>query len=284
MINDPVFTIIAVDHDLDDNGRVSYTMTAASAVPFTIRKADGMLIVSGPLDRETISNYTMTITATDHGSSPRSSSQIVQVVLDDVNDNTPRFLPSQPNSVTVREDDSVGNVLLHVTATDKDIGLNGIVRYFIIGGDDNYDFSIDQSSGILRIQKSLDYERKTEYNLVIQAEDNGVTPKSDSTTVTVTINDVNDNVPAFVHSPYYCYVKENMQQSSVYVTQVSAHDDDSEANRQLRYNIREGDDNIFNIDVDTGVISAHASLDRESRAQYNLIVIATDSGKRLDIW
>jgi hypothetical protein len=103
----------------------------------------------------------------------------------------------------IAENTKIGTTLITVTATDHDEGLNGNVRYFIVGGDDNFDFTIDKSSGVIRVQKNLNYERVHTYTLKVQAEDSGSVTRSAYADVTITILDVNDNKPFFVNSPYY---------------------------------------------------------------------------------
>ncbi|KAL3880061.1 hypothetical protein ACJMK2_032332 [Sinanodonta woodiana] len=276
LLNTVVFTVSTTDLDQGDNGRVEYSLANTAESPFSISPTTGNLRVSMILDRETVQNYTLLIIATDQGLPQLSSTQTLTIVIKDDNDNAPVF--SQPvYQQTVPEDIKVGSTLLQVTATDADAGLNGTVLYFIIGGDDNSEFSIDQSSGLLRVQKQIDFERVEQYNLIIQAEDSGPETKYATATVSVTVLDVNDNAPRFVNSPFIGYVRENMDNMLVQVIQVSASDDDSYPFNQVNYAIRDGDRTIFNLSSSSGEIQALKSLDREQRAEYILTVIATDS-------
>ena len=54
-------------------------------------------------------------------------------------------------------------------------GENGKVRYTIVSGDKRGDFSIDENTGVLRVNKQLDYERQNTYELTVQAEDSAPT-------------------------------------------------------------------------------------------------------------
>lgn len=65
------------------------------------------------------------------------------------------------------------SLCFQVSATDLDDGVNGRVRYTIISGDDNHDLTISEDNGLLRIAKNLNFERKAQYSLTIQAEDCG---------------------------------------------------------------------------------------------------------------
>jgi hypothetical protein len=42
------------------------------------------------------------------------------------------------------------------------------LRYTIVSGDKTADFSIGDSSGVLRVNRQLDFERKNAYQLTIQ--------------------------------------------------------------------------------------------------------------------
>ncbi|KAK3610123.1 hypothetical protein CHS0354_039903 [Potamilus streckersoni] len=275
-LNTVVFTVSTVDLDEGDKGRVEYSLAVSSESPFSIGQTTGNLKVSMLLDRETVQNYTLLVIATDLGSPQLSSTQTLTVVIEDNNDNAPVFSQSFYQQ-TFREEIRIGSTLLQATATDVDAGLNGTVLYFIIGGDDNSEFSIDQSSGLLRVQKQIDFERVQQYNLTIQAEDSGPETKYATATVSITVQDVNDNAPRFINSPFIGYVRENMDNVPVQVIQVSASDDDSYPYNQVNYAIRDGDRTIFNLSSSSGEIQALKSLDREQRAEYILTVIATDS-------
>ncbi len=175
--------------------------------------------------------------------------------------------------------------VLQVSATDMDDGLNGRVRYTIVGGDINMDFNIGEDSGIIRVSKNLNFERKNQYVLTVQVEDSGNDVRYDTATATITILDINDNVPTFLDSPYVAYVMEEAQHQLLPSTgnsiiTVRAHDADSAPFNKIRYMIKEGDKGLFRINDTSGEISVLRSLDRESQSQYEITVVAMDSGKK----
>ena len=70
------------------------------------------------------------------------------------------------------------------------------VFFFIsTGGDPDSHFSIHPTSGKVKVAKSLDYERKSQYVLTIEARDRGSPRKSSSTTLTINLLDESDSVP-----------------------------------------------------------------------------------------
>ncbi|KAL8587634.1 hypothetical protein ACOMHN_045323 [Nucella lapillus] len=278
-----VFTISASDRDSGVNNHVTFTLAPVPGLgyPFVLDPRSGHLKVNTALRREAVANYSLMVTATDGGSPPLSATQMLLVNIEDVNNNPPVFT-SKVYRKTVAENVTVGTSILRVLATDVDEDLNGIVRYFIVSGDASYDFALDMASGVLRLQKPLDYERLQDYRLVVRAEDSGVERTlSSHATVIVTVTDVNDFRPVFDDSPYIAYVQEGMSDVPVEVTTVRARDEDSDANNRVAYQLRDiGSEvkGVFQMDQMSGRITALTALDREATPMYTLTIIATDSG------
>lgn len=115
-LNTVVTTIKAVDLDEGRNGYVEYALEPPAnneLLPFSLGPVDGVLRVAGPLDREVRANYTLRVSARDRGEPIRSSSQSVEVLVLDVNDNAPVFEPRQ-YSASVAENASIGASVLQV--------------------------------------------------------------------------------------------------------------------------------------------------------------------------
>lgn len=168
-----------------------------------------------------------------------------------------------------------------MSATDIDEGGNGRVRYSIISGDDNKDFSISEDTGIVRVAKNLNYERKARYILTVKAEDcSEDNIRYDTAELSISIQDINDNPPTFLDSPYLAYVMENViPPNGGYIITIEAYDADSPPfNNQVRYFIKEGDGELFKINASTGQISLLRTLDREIQDEYTLALVAMDTG------
>lgn len=87
-INTVMMAIKAIDRDEGRNGYVEYSLeTNSSAIPFTLGSVDGLLRVSGRLDREIKANYELTVTARDRGEPPKSTQTKILVKVLDENDN-----------------------------------------------------------------------------------------------------------------------------------------------------------------------------------------------------
>lgn len=305
-----MMAIKAIDRDEGRNSYIEYMLESnSSVVPFTLGSVDGLLRVSGRLDRETKASYELTVIARDRGEPPKSTQTKILVKVLDENDNSPVFDPKQ-YSASIAENASIGASVLQVSfesllirgskvltlyyenfpqvsATDIDDGANGRVRYSIASGDNNRDFSISEDSGVVRVAKNLNFERKSRYVLTVRAEDcasdvgSGET-RFDTAELIITITDINDNQPTFLDSPYLAYVMENVIPNGGYVLTVKAYDADTPPfNNQVRYFLKEGDADLFRINASTGEISLLRALDREQQAEYTLTLVAMDTGKCL---
>lgn len=221
--NSPVNTIVykaqATDPDSGPNSYVEYTLLSHSANKFSIGTIDGTVRLTGGLDREEISNYTLTVIATDKGEPPLSSSMDITVIVLDVNDNPPVF-QQRLYQVEISENTLSGIDLLQVAATDLDQGTNGQVRYHVAGGNVNSDFRLDSVTGVLSVAKQLDRETHPSYSLTVQATDRGSSPQTATAVVNINLTDMNDFIPVFELSPYTMHVQENARSLPLSILQV----------------------------------------------------------------
>ncbi|KPP76886.1 protocadherin Fat 4-like [Scleropages formosus] len=274
-----VFTAQATDLDSGPNSYVEYSLRGPFGNKFSIGTVDGNVRLVSELDREELSNYTLTIVATDKGEPALSAIMDVTVIVLDVNDNTPSF-SQNIYDIEIEENTLTGTDVLQVSATDADEGTNGQIRFSISGGSANGDFRIDSVTGMISVVKHLDREIKSSYSLVVQATDRGSNQRTDRATVNIVLLDVNDCAPVFELSPYTVSVKENMKSLPKVILQVVARDDDQGANGQLSYALSGGNEGgVFSLSS-SGQLSVTQSLDREAQESYTLVVTATDSGKQ----
>ncbi|KAM4706620.1 protocadherin Fat 4-like [Discoglossus pictus] len=279
--NTPTDTIVfraqATDPDSGPNCYIQYSLLNSLGNKFSIGNIDGEVLLTGELDREDVSNYTLTIIATDKGDPALSSSMDVMVVVLDINDNNPLFAHSL-FKVEISENTLTGTDLIQVVATDADEGVNGMIRYTIVDGNPNNEFRIDTVTGTISIAKPLDRERKSSYSLTVQSSDRGSSPRTDTAKVNIILSDVNDVVPKFELSPYSVSVPENLEILPKTILQVVARDDDQGLNSRLTYTLSSGnEDGAFKL-MSSGELNLVKSLDREAREQYILLITAADSG------
>lgn len=114
-INTVMMAIKAIDRDEGRNGYIEYMLESnSSTIPFTLGSVDGLLRVSGRLDRESKANYELTVMARDRGEPPKSTQAKILVKVLDENDNSPVFDPKH-YSASVAENASIGASVLQVS-------------------------------------------------------------------------------------------------------------------------------------------------------------------------
>ncbi|KFW64015.1 Cadherin EGF LAG seven-pass G-type receptor 3, partial [Pygoscelis adeliae] len=118
---------------------------------------------------------TFNVRATDSSNPSIFNDVSVNVEVIDEND----FPPVFPSSLLEKrlEENSPATQIIQLKAQDSDTGRNGFLTYGILSGD-GLKFRIDEATGILYSTASFDYEEeRTEYQVVVYAEDDGIPEK-----------------------------------------------------------------------------------------------------------
>ncbi|XP_061788733.2 cadherin EGF LAG seven-pass G-type receptor 2 isoform X3 [Nerophis lumbriciformis] len=271
-----VVIISATDEDTGENARITYFMD--DSIPqFDIGPDTGAVTTQMELDYEDQVSYTLAITARDNGIPQKSDTTYLEILVNDINDNSPRFVRDYYVG-SVMEDVPVFTSVVQVSATDRDSGLNGRVFYTFQGGEDgDGDFIIESTSGIVRTLRRLDRENVPVYSLQALAVDKGVPTLKTPINIQVTILDVNDNPPVFEKDDFDIMVEENSP-IGVVVALISATDPDEGSNAQIMYQIVEGNiPEMFQLDIFSGELTSLIDLDYESRSEYVIVVQATSA-------
>ncbi|CAL8258339.1 unnamed protein product [Lota lota] len=278
-----VATVLGRDRDAGNNGMVNFTLVAGNMQDvFEIRTVNhtyGEVYVNSPLDRESVDRYLLKVRATDNGSPPRYTDHSLTVNILDVNDNAPVVESRRGYNVSVSENVGGGTSVLRVVATDRDIGANAMLFYYITAGNQDLTFRMDRVTGEMVTRPAPpDREHQQEYRLTVTVEDDGEPPLSTSTTVQVTIVDENDNAPEFPEEEYVTVLSEGPETVGATIATVTAVDPDEGLNGTLRYAVARGNlAQTFSINQFTGRITAVKELDFEiSNGHYTLVVTATD--------
>uniref|UniRef100_A0A2K5KZU2 Cadherin EGF LAG seven-pass G-type receptor 2 n=1 Tax=Cercocebus atys TaxID=9531 RepID=A0A2K5KZU2_CERAT len=279
-----VLTVRATDGDAPPNANILYRLLegpgGSPSEVFEIDPRSGVIRTRGPVDREEVESYQLTVEASDQGRDPgpRSTTAAVFLSVEDDNDNAPQFSEKR-YVVQVREDVTPGAPVLRVTASDRDKGSNALVHYSIMSGNARGQFYLDAQTGALDVVSPLDYETTKEYTLRVRAQDGGRPPLSNvSGLVTVQVLDINDNAPIFVSTPFQATVLESVPLGYL-VLHVQAIDADAGDNARLEYRLAGvGPDFPFTINNGTGWISVAAELDREEVDFCSFGVEARDHG------
>ncbi|XP_071498355.1 protocadherin-15-like [Diadema antillarum] len=257
---------LASDPDLD---LVRYSIVAGNTDDTFMIEDDttGEIRVRGTLDREVTSSYDLVVAASDGN---LTSEVTVQIIINDVNDERPEFNTSYPTTFLVAE--QISNVEVgRVVATDGDQPFTGNSRIQYSLESDV--FRINAITGYIFANFPLDREQQDRYELDVVASDAGFPSLSSTLTVTVIVQDINDNRPIFDPEEYEVDLPEDTPIENFLALQ--AFDRDSIAG--LRYSITAGDIDIFSIDPLSGNLSLLDPLDYEMGPRmYYLEVTVTD--------
>ncbi|XP_063779035.1 cadherin-10-like [Pseudophryne corroboree] len=268
------------DQDKGD-GNLKYILNGDGAgTLFVIDERTGDIHATRRIDREEKAYYTLRAQAINRrtGRPVEPESEFV-IKIHDINDNEPTFL-EHIYSASVPEMSDVGTFVVQVTAADADdpsYGNSARVIYSILQGQPY--FSVEPETGIIRTAlPNMNREIREHYQVVIQAKDMGgqMGGLSGTTTVNITLTDVNDNPPRFTQNTYHLSVLESSHVGTI-VGYIKAVDADIGRNAEVRYRIIDGDEmGMFEITTERitqdGVITIRKKLDYENKRLYTLKV------------
>ncbi|XP_069510248.1 protocadherin gamma-B5-like isoform X10 [Ambystoma mexicanum] len=288
---DTVVALIKVhDHDSGDNGEVLCNIQ--EHLPFKLISSSEnyyKLVTVGTMDRETVPEYNITVTATDKGSPPLVTSRTIRLQLSDLNDNPPIF-DKASYQVYVPENTSPGASIYRVIASDVDVGENSHITYAISNhvADmllSSY-ISINSQTGVIYAQRSYDYEQLREFEFQVKAQDSGSPPLSSNVTVKVFIVDQNDNPPEILYpalGPDGSVLFEMVPPSSdpgYLITKVVAVDADSGHNAWLSYHLLHAlESPLFRIGLHSGEIRTSRAFLEKDLLKQKVVILVKDNGQ-----
>lgn len=235
-------------------------------------------IGKGGLDFEVSQQYEVWIEAAD--SDRPSLRSVIRLLINvtDANDNAP-IMKKLIYRADVVEEESPPLLVTQISATDLDSGENGIVTYKLM---DDFDgsFEIDADTGEIFTSMKLDREDIANYEVIVEAVDQGLPQQSGRSSVLITILDKNDNPPRFTRL-FSVNVTENAEIGS-FVIKVTSSDLDIGENARANYSFTDNPGNKFSIDAITGNVTVAGHLDREQQDEYVLKVAAVDGAWRAE--
>ncbi|XP_072558087.1 protocadherin alpha-2-like isoform X7 [Paramormyrops kingsleyae] len=284
-----VALITVSDKDEGENGMVKSEIIGS--LPFKLQssfKNYYSLVVHGSLDREIASQYNVTITATDEGTPPLSSTSVITVHVSDVNDNAPRF-PEPLINIYVKENNQIGTVIYTVSAADPDENENARVSYSLIEGSSasvplSSVINVNSASGEIYSVQSFNYEEIKTFQFQVRATDSGDPPLNSNVTVKVFILDENDNSPGILlpYSDQGSVSTESIPYSAeagYFVAKIRAVDADSGYNALLSYHIAEPKgSNLFRIGTSSGEIRTKRRMSDNDLKTHPLVILVSDGG------
>ncbi|XP_068554808.1 protocadherin alpha-2-like [Anas acuta] len=275
----------ASDADIGANAQLSYTLSPSEHFALELEQENERnivpyLVLKKSLDRESLAEHRLVLTATDGGRPALTGTVELLVSVLDANDNAPQFNQSV-YKVQALENAAEGTLLARVGATDPDEGSNSEVTYTAtkftpLSGKDL--ISVNPQTGEIRLVGPLDFEEVSVFDFSIEAKDKGTPSLSGHCRVELEVLDVNDNAPEVWVTSLSVPVPEDASVGTV-VALLSVSDRDSGANGRVRCAVWPP--------APFGLVATFAgsyslvlreALDRERVSEYEVEVRAEDGG------
>lgn len=280
-------TILKIQSNKDKETRVFYSITGEGADQppagtFVTERESGLVNVTRPLDREKKGRYQLMAYAVSSNGMNVESPTEINIFVMDMNDNKPYFTQTNFTGY-VSENVEPGTPVTNVTAADDDEpGNNNALLAFTLLGQypQPQMFAIDKHSGLISTMTSgLDRESVDKYILHVQVADyDGEGMISTGTaTVTILINDRNDNAPQFIQTTYTGSVRENLADQEVTRLNVTDADQQHSMNWNAVYSIISGNEGgLFSVKTDAktndGILKTAKGLDFEANEKHILML------------
>ncbi|KAM9603275.1 protocadherin alpha-2-like isoform 5-T5 [Morphnus guianensis] len=275
----------ASDADVGANAQLSYTLSPSEHFSLDLQRSEEyreslFLVLRRPLDRETMPEHRLMLTASDGGRPSLTGTMELVISVLDANDNAPQFNQSV-YKVQLLESTAEGTLVAQVNATDPDVGSNGEMTFTASSTFPAHGlnlFILDPKTGEIRLTGTLDFEDVRSYEIEIEATDKGTPPLSGHCKVLVEVLDVNDNAPEVWVTSLSVPVPEDAAVGTV-VALLSVSDRDSGANGRVRCAVWPA--------APFGLVATFAgsyslvlreALDRERVSEYEVEVRAEDGG------
>ncbi|XP_039531913.1 protocadherin gamma-C5-like isoform X11 [Pimephales promelas] len=274
----------AEDLDVGSNSLKTYSLSNNNFFRLNIKTLkDGRmvpeLVVEKPLDREKQSVHKLILTALDGGDPVKSGTSLMQIIVQDINDNEPKFEVAAYKASVV-ESAVVGSSVIKIKATDLDEGPNGEIQYLFGAHTPELvrnAFTVNAETGEITVTGKLDYETKKTYTFDVCAKDKGNPELEGQSSVQIDIIDENDNPPEIILTSLPSPVPENATVGTV-VALITVNDLDSGNNGKVEL--------IVSPDVPFKLKPSHnyyslitdSFLDREVHSEYSVDILAIDSG------
>ena len=267
-----VTTILAVDPDLGEGGKVSYQLETNEY--FVLNKTTGLLIVDSELEPNL--RLLLSVYARDNGQPQLSSNTTIDIFVHPSPDHI-QFANSNYQFV-VSEDETRGSFIGQVEAfviDDSNTTNEELVVIYTISSQSTLStFLVRSKTGEIYLIHDLDFDTDAhQHRLVIHATYRVTSDiiLSNNVIVMIDVLDVNDNPPLFVPS-FYTKALQEFTSAGTSILTVFASDLDEGAN--IYYSLDGEESYYFIIDSQTGLISARVNL--STARDYHLDVVASD--------
>ncbi|XP_054263289.1 DE-cadherin-like [Macrosteles quadrilineatus] len=271
--------------DKDSESSVTYSIIDGNTGnAFLIEPKTGKIRVNSPLDYENTTSYTLKVRAFD---GVYEDQAYVDIKIENVNDNPPKFLP-YVNNITIEEEKMKEGCIMTLKAYDPDIPDRDApqhIVYNVVNKQDQQNYLTINNNGCLSLLKPLDRDPPNGFavwQVRIRANDEDGTRQSslqETTEVIITLEDINDNEP-YLDMPGPVVWKENQLPGTI--TTLSAKDNDGPDNGPpFKYTIANSANSEIRskFGVSGNQLSALVTFDREEKKSYQVQIAITDSGQ-----
>ncbi|XP_041253739.1 cadherin-related family member 2 [Onychostruthus taczanowskii] len=283
MENSPDGTVIspnitAYDPDSGVLGQITYQLLPENIRnTFTVNATTGALLVydGSLLDRETRSIYYANLQAKDGGGLVGTT--VLEITVLDANDMAPVVIGSYFISVEEGQ-----NVSIQIQAIDNDEpdSCNSKLGFKILPGLFSNNFTINGDTGEMHSKEPLDREaledERGQMVVTVVVHDHGEPQLNTTVNVTITVGDLNDNIPVFLNQSYEFSVFEDSPGRRSFVGEVKATDaDQTEINSRISFRLERGGGSsnflIRSTRLGPGNYSGQLMVDLETSLDYDTL-------------
>ncbi|MBD2652640.1 cadherin domain-containing protein, partial [Synechocystis sp. FACHB-383] len=261
---------VTADDSADISGGVTFGLKPGDdATSFSIDSTTGEVTLTEDPDFETQSSYKFTVTASDGVNSV--TEQVVNLAINNLDEVAP-IITSGNTAKAINENSGAGQVIYQVTADDS-ADISGGVTFGLKPGDDATSFSIDSTTGKVKLIGNPDFETQSSYKFTVTASD-GVNPATEQL-VNLAINNLDEVAPIITSGNIAKAINENSGAGQI-IYQVTA-DDSADISTGVTFGLKPGDDaSSFAINPTTGEVTLTEDPDFETQSSYKFTVTASD--------
>ncbi|XP_041117437.1 protocadherin-15-like isoform X2 [Polyodon spathula] len=283
-----VITTVSAE-DLDPPGtaasriryRVELDTFPYSGSIFDVEVDTGRVITRVNLNEEPSTTFKLVVIAYDDGVPVKFNTTLVEITVLQPSV-IPIFTQEEYRPPPVSENAPIGTRVGVILAA----AINQTILYSIVAGNEDDQFVLDNSTGVISTKKLLDYETTVSYVLRVQADSMHVVrsnlrvpSKTNTAKVFIEVQDENDHPPVFMKKLYLGGVAEDAKTFTSVLT-VKALDKDTGNYSAMQYRLiipptNDGKDG-FVIEAYTGIIKSAIIFRNLRRSYFKFEVIATD--------
>ena len=289
---DGLTRITATDMDAGEDGVLTFTATYSDfSSHFTINQTDGKVTLTIPFDVDAGDGTSVVINVrVCDQETPPDQCPIVSVTLFiiSVNEFDPQFSQASYNTINASypEGEYSSEVIATAECRDSDVGTGAFqdIELHNLPGELSsvVGLMVDHPAGTAQVvlNGTLDYDsiRLSQLEIELRCYDNGDPARGDIATITLNIQDIDDNLPVFSSDTYTASVSESLSAGEEVLT-LQCSDGDYGAGALVGMEFNDSAvSSTFSLDPSSGVLSLRQALDYDTGPQqYRIVVRCYDS-------